>query len=547
MRKPLFLSLSLAAGFIASCGGGYGGDSSTSSASALFGEGSKALKPAQAQCTITVSDSLDIQTALNTARTNGRDDVVCIPAGTYNITSTLNYVLPSNSSECGKKLTIRAVGGDVILDGGNSVRILRIDTYNCSDDTGGDITIEGITFQKGRAVNNAGGGVLANDGGGLLVLTRNANITLTNNTFSNNRAGSSGGAGVSSDSGSITLTNNTFSNNRAGSSGGAGVYSDSGSITLTNNTFSGNSADFGGGGAYISSYSGSITLTNNIFSGNSAVRDETNYLGGRSVGGGADVSSYSGSITLTNNTFSNNNALDDGGGVYVYLHNARLDFYNNIFWNNTANANGEDLYVDNYNNHSPVNLAHNLFSTTETPIDFSTAPQTKKVYIVKADGYNQNIANGCTNSENFGNIQADPKFVDPQNGNLRLQENSPAIDVGCNSAPSLPNTDRDGNPRIVGNTVDMGAYEYQGQQQDEQQGGGQNGDNGGQTGDGQNGDNDGQTGGGGGQPQPQPQPGTGQTGGGGGGCSMGGTADASMLWWLVPPVLALVRRLRRSA
>ncbi|MEM2368610.1 MAG: choice-of-anchor Q domain-containing protein [Thermoproteota archaeon] len=530
MKKLLFPILSLMAGFIAGCGGGYGGDLLTSSASALFGEASKALKPAQAQCTITVSDSNgngsidneDIQTALDTARTNNQDDVVCIPAGTYNITSTLTYDIPSDSSECGKKLTIRADGGSVILDGGNSVQILSINTSKCSDDANGDITIEGINFQNGRT------GYVVTHGGGLFVNTKNANVTLINNIFIGNRAnGYGGGAFVVSNSGSITIANNTFSRNSAFFSdsnvyshgGGGFVESNFGSITLINNTFIGNRANGYGGGVLANSNFGSITLINNTFSNNSASL----------TGGGADVSSSSGSITLTNNTFSNNNANNYGGGAYVYLENdtATLNFYNNILWNNTANPNGnngDDLYVDNDgdgdNTPSPVNLAHNLFSTTAIPIDFSTAPQTQKVYIWLTGNYNRNIANGCTNSGNFGNIQADPLFVDPQNGDLRLQANSPAIDVGCNNAPSIPSTDKDGNQRIVSTAVDMGAYEYQGQQQDEQQGGGQS--------------------------QPQPQPGNGQTGGGGGGCSMGGTADASMLWWLVPPVLALARRLRRS-
>ncbi|MEM4441094.1 MAG: choice-of-anchor Q domain-containing protein [Desulfurococcaceae archaeon] len=123
---------------------------------------------------------------------------------------------------------------------------------------------------------------------------------------------------------------------------------------------------------------------------------------------------------------------------------------------------------DGNNTPSPVNLAHNLFSTSTPSIDFSNAPQTEKVYIRLAGNYNQNIANGCTNTGQYDNIQADPKFVNPQNGDLRLQASSPAINAGCNNAPSIPSTDKDGNPRIVGTAVDMGAYEYQGQQQPQQ-------------------------------------------------------------------------------
>ncbi len=61
-----------------------------------------------------------------------------------------------------------------------------------------------------------------------------------------------------------------------------------------------------------------------------------------------------------------------------------------------------------------------------------------------------------TMSDNLWNT--DPKFVAPDSFDLRLQPCSPAINRGNNAAVIGP-TDLNGNPRIQGAAVDLGAYE----------------------------------------------------------------------------------------
>jgi hypothetical protein len=78
--------------------------------------------------------------------------------------------------------------------------------------------------------------------------------------------------------------------------------------------------------------------------------------------------------------------------------------------------------------------------------------------------YNYSTLNYCCTTpeptNGFGNISLPPSFVNQATADLRLQSNSPCINSGQN-AYVFGNTDLDGNPRVVGGTVDMGAYEFQ--------------------------------------------------------------------------------------
>jgi hypothetical protein len=94
------------------------------------------------------------------------------------------------------------------------------------------------------------------------------------------------------------------------------------------------------------------------------------------------------------------------------------------------------------------------------------------------DLVNQTAVYSCIQDDDpgEGNIHADPQFGDPAKGDFRLSPNSPCINAG-NTAHALSvaaspvsggvmvswsaGTDLDENPRISGNAVDVGAYEFQ--------------------------------------------------------------------------------------
>jgi len=185
---------------------------------------------------------------------------------------------------------------------------------------------------------------------------------------------------------------------------------------------------------------GNPTLTNCIFSGNSA-------SGEYSRGGGILSSS---SPTITNCTFIGNSA-QDGGAIHCYSY-SNPTIINCTFAQNSA-ANGNALAC-NYGP-SSIDLTNCILADGGEEIwnnDDSTITITYS-----------NIQGGWPGQ---GNIDADPCFVDTDNGDYHLLPNSPCIDAGDPNYIAGPNeTDLDGNPRIVdgdndGNSVvDMGAFE----------------------------------------------------------------------------------------
>ncbi|EEF62075.1 choice-of-anchor Q domain-containing protein [Pedosphaera parvula] len=294
------------------------------------------------------------------------------------------------------------------------------------------------------------------------------NGTLSNCTLSGNSAASGGGAYFG------TLNNCIINGNSAANGGGAYFG------TLNSCTVSSNSASQSGGGAY------AATLNNCILSGNVA----TNGGGARgstlnncalisnvaSNGGGA----YSG--TLDNCMVTGNLATNGGGAAFSFLNNCRLS-------SNSASAFGGGAYYGGYPSGGLTNciLAGNsaycgggayyvtLNNCTVTANSASylgggTAGGTLNNCIIY---YNDALTNAnadyfgtlnycCTvplpNNGN-GNFTKAPLFVDQTGGDFHLQAGSPCINAGLN-AYVQESTDLDGNVRIRGGTVDVGAYEF---------------------------------------------------------------------------------------
>jgi hypothetical protein len=215
------------------------------------------------------------------------------------------------------------------------------------------------------------------------------------------------------------------------------MFNEDSSPTLINVAFTANRVFGGGRGGGMYNIGGSPVLINATFSGNF----------GNALGGG--IFNLDSSPALTNTTFSANRCLwSDGDGSGMYSDGTGTPIVrNSIFW---GNVEGDQIG----------------WSLVAPDVQYS-------------DVQSATFGAGC--------IDADPLFVrnpDPGDGNwgtvsdndygdLRLRADSPAINAGDNGAVPADSLDLDGDVdtdeqlpydirgswRIVGGTVDMGAFE----------------------------------------------------------------------------------------
>lgn len=226
----------------------------------------------------------------------------------------------------------------------------------------------------------------------------------------------------------VTLAGFTLSSGEVGfgadyhNFNGGGVYAESGAV-ISNCVVSGNSIYTAGDGG--GDFGG--TLVNCNISGNS-VPEGTDVT---TVGGGAYEA------TLINCVVFDNSSGGYGGGA----HECTL--------NNCTVA----------GNYAAVGGGTSFCTVNNSIVCFNSNNQNY--------GYYPNYIGGgfdycCTSPDPGGteNIVSDPGFVDLTNDDFNLLPISPCINSGDNSYVTTA-TDLNGNPRIVGGTVDIGACEYQ--------------------------------------------------------------------------------------
>ena len=283
--------------------------------------------------------------------------------------------------------------------------------------------LDGLTIYGGNAKGSSDdrydyGGGIYNDQGSLIV---------TDCVLTGNSAWSSGGAIYNNGGSSLSLTDSTISGNYACVSGGAVYQGPSATVTANKCAISANSARYYGG-AIFCNVAGNTSLSNCVLIGNQAI--DTTY------GKGGAICNFAGAVQMDNCTLTGNlasagssiacNSLGMPAQTSVLLDNCILWSKSDEIWNS-----GDPIITISYSN----------------------------------------VWGGWTGQ---GNLDTDPCFIEQGHwesgvasdlyddiwveGNYHLWGSSPCIDTGDPNFTSDA-TDMDGNPRVRGLAVDMGAFE----------------------------------------------------------------------------------------
>ena len=357
----------------------------------------------------------------------------------------------------------------------------------------------------------------ANDCGGGIYST--GTLTIENSTVVSNTSSSGGGI---YDTGKLTINGSTIAENRAGYRG-AGVYHCGNTFTVTGSIFSGNAVgrDYSGGGGGGVIVIGGTTTQANLTESEApvlAMQKSASVPWGEGDGGGIWNSAVStivnctflantargysagihnkGSMTITNSEFFENFSAQNGGAIGNY-EGTLLKVINSIFVANNADYSGSAIY--NYETQTTVTNSTFVGNTSSSSVLY-----TNNIFQLYNSILWKNIGGELDEEGNYTVIHSlvglnpgfvrmptdggdgwgdDPSTVDIDEsanddyGDLQLTAQSIAVNYGGNNLLPWDTADLDndgnktealpldlgGSPRVYGDTVDCGVFEFQGE------------------------------------------------------------------------------------
>ena len=259
------------------------------------------------------------------------------------------------------------------------------------------------------------------------------------------------------------------------------------------------------------------TIRKNVVTGNdeggirggapAALENVISLNGGNVSHGGGIYVSGSGA-RIVGNRIAQNQAIDEGGGIYGD-DTSQFEVVGNVIEENTAGQLGGGMALNSSDRNPEAVITDNLFArNTAGVIAALCCPYGADDLVLQHDTFAFNtgqyalatrgdpesrhwvegvensilfnpdagaeaegfpdfwhptrycLIRGWTGGDELGNFDADPQFVDPNNGDYHLLPTSPCVNAGAPSYSVGPGvTDLDGNPRLQRGRVDVGCYE----------------------------------------------------------------------------------------
>lgn len=391
-----------------------------------------------------------------TIMVNGTAIEIIKGGGIYNAGATITLrhcQFYGNNSRDGSSMY--NAGGNILVD-----QCLFRDNYGSNAGMYNDAVTSAVILHTTFSGNTG------SDGSG--IYNQQSSPVISYCTFTGNRVSAFGGAITNNQASSPVISHCTFTNN----GGATGASARGGAIYNANNsnpqisfcTFTSNAAASGGGAIYNNSASTPL-ITNCTFLNNTAI----------SGNGGAILNTTSAPV-ITLCAFRGNEASTSGGGI-ANMNGSSPRITGSVFsGNNAGNGSGIDIYNQQNSNPSIINctlsnlhLSTNkgcVYNNNSYPVIINSILWGRNSSILNSNGGNATVSYSIVQlaqpnvQPGTGNLNVNPMFLSAETGNYRLQQTSPAIHAGDINVTSydLPPLDIDGNRRMVGGKINIGAY-----------------------------------------------------------------------------------------